>query len=139
MNPMEMTIKPRFGRAARRVGILLTAFFLLHPCLLRGEPIPVNETVLHLISYVSASGFTFIRNSSEHTAVEAADHMNKKYLHFREDIRTAEDFIELCATKSLLSGKPYLVVNDQGEQLRTSDWLRAELADYQARRQATAR
>ena len=136
---MEMTIKPRFGRAARRVGILLTAFFLLHPCLLRGEPIPVNETVLHLISYVSESGLTFIRNSSEHTAAEAADHMNKKYLHFKEDIRTAEDFIELCATKSLLSGKPYLVVNDQGEQLRTSDWLRAELAVYQARRQATVR
>jgi hypothetical protein len=139
MNQTENTVKPRPRRTAQRVGVILTAFFLLQPCLLRGEPIPVNETVLHLIGYVSESGLTFIRNSSEHSATEAADHMNKKYLHFKEDIRTPEDFIKLCATKSLLSGKPYLMVNDQGEQVRTSDWLRAELADYQARRRATAR
>jgi hypothetical protein len=59
--------------------------------------------------------------------------MKKKYRYFREDIATAEDFIELCATKSLLSGEPYLVIDRQGNESRTSDWLRAELAAWQAR------
>ena len=59
--------------------------------------------------------------------------MHKKYRHFRQDIETAEDFIERCASRSLLSGKPYLVINEQGEQIRTSEWLKAELLSYRSR------
>ena len=38
-------------------------------------------------------------------ACEAAEHINKKYRHFRDDIDTPEKFIELCATGSLMTGK----------------------------------
>ena len=61
--------------------------------------------------------------------------MNRKYQHTRGDIETPDEFIELCATKSLLSGKPYLVVAAEGKEQRTSDWLRAELAAYQVHSQ----
>jgi len=40
----------------------------------------------------------------------AAEHARTKYRYFRSQIETPEDFIRLCATKSLISGKPYLVV-----------------------------
>ena len=95
----------------------------------------VDRTVQHLLDHVSASGLTFLRNSDSYTAAEAAGHMLRKYRHFRTDIKTPEDFIELCATRSLMSGKPYLVVTEQGEEIRTSDWLKAALAEYRAQRQ----
>jgi hypothetical protein len=93
----------------------------------------VEHSINHLIAYVSGSDLRFVRNASMYTPPEAAAHMEKKYRHFRDDIETAEDFIELCATKSLVSGKPYLVVDRQGNEIRTSDWLRTELAAWQAR------
>ena len=106
------------------------------PGLTREEPTgKLEQTIQYLIQYVSASGHKFIRNAKEYTPDEAAEHMNKKYQYFKDDIQTAEDFIELCATKSLLSGKPYLVVDRRGVALSTGAWLRAELAAYQERKQ----
>jgi len=126
-------MKPEFSMALPST-LTLAIVFLLTPCLLRGEQIDtVDKTVQHLIGHVSESSLIFIRNADKYTSVEAAKHMNTKYQHFREDIQTAEDFIELCASRSLLTGQPYLVINEQGEQVRTSEWLEAELADYRAR------
>lgn len=117
-------------------GMTLAVVLLLVTGPGRAEPTDkLNQTIRHLISYVSGSGRTFIRNGSEYTASEAAEHMHRKYQHFRDDIETPEKFIELCATKSLLSGKPYLVIDGRGEKLKVSDWLSAELARYQARGQ----
>ena len=116
--------------------IALAVFLILAAGTGRSEPTgSVDQTIQHLIGYVSGSGLTFIRNAREYTPDEAAEHMNKKYQHFSDDIDTPEDFIELCATKSLLSGKPYLVVAEQGRELRTGDWLRAELEAYQVHSQ----
>jgi len=127
-------MKPESVNMALPGAVTLAVLFLLTPCLLRGEQIDtVDNTVMHLISHVSGSGLTFIRNADTHTSVEAAEHMNNKYRHFKADIKTAEDFIERCANRSLLSGKHYLVINEQGEQVRTSEWLEAELADYRTR------
>jgi len=112
--------------------MVLALFVLLAAGPAGGQPsVQVEQTIRHLIAYVSGSDMRFVRNAAEHTPREAAAHMEKKYLHFRDDIVTAEDFIKLCATKSLLSGKPYLVVDRQGNESRTSDWLKAELADWQ--------
>jgi len=90
------------------------------------------RAIQHLIAYVAGSDMRFMRNTREYTPAEAAAHMEKKYWHFRDDIETAGDFIELCATHSLLSGKPYLVIDRQGQQHPTGDWLRTELAAWQA-------
>ena len=117
-----------------QVGLVIAILPVSGP--IRGEPTDkVKQTIQYLIEYVSGSELKFIRNAREYTPDEAAKHMNKKYQYFSDDIKTAEDFIELCATKSLMSGKPYLVVDRGGIALRTSDWLRAELAAYQERNQ----
>jgi hypothetical protein len=92
-----------------------------------------EQAIRHLIAYVSGSDLRFIRNAREYTPAEAAAHMRKKYRHFRDGIETADNFIELCATQSLLSGKPYLVIDRQGRERRTGDWLRDELAAWQAK------
>jgi len=93
----------------------------------------VEQAIRHLIAYVSESDLQFVRNATVYTPPEAAAHMERKYRHFRDDIETAGDFIELCATRSLLTGQPYRVVDRQGNETATGEWLRAELAVWQAR------
>ena len=104
-----------------RVAVLLTAWLLVMPAAVHStQNDDTDQAIRHLVNYVSGSGLVFVRNSSTYTSGEAAEHMNKKYQHFKADIRTAEDFIELCASKSILSGKPYLVIDRDGNKVRTS-------------------
>ncbi len=127
-------MKSHHRHRALTAWITLALTLLLATTPARSAPTEqAEQTIRHLIGYASASDMTFVRNASEYTPQEAAEHMLKKYRHFRDDIETAGDFIELCASKSLLSGKPYRVIDQQGNALPTSDWLRTELAAWQAR------
>lgn len=82
-----------------------------------------------LISTIAQSHLTFIRNGEEHTCDEAAGHIKKKYDYFLSKIKTPEDFICLCASKSVLSGRPYLVVTEQGT-IPMAKWLEQKLTEY---------
>jgi hypothetical protein len=73
-----------------------------------------------------------VRNGGAHDGAEAAKHVQRKYKHFRDDISSTEEFIELSATKSTMSSKPY-EVHCPGEPPRKSaDWLLDELEAYRA-------
>jgi hypothetical protein len=98
----------------------------------------LDATVQYLISYVKESDVTFERNFSSYNGTDAAAHINKKYQHFKDEIDTPEEFIELCATASLMTHKPYLVTTKQGKQQPSSEWLNTELAIYRLRNQYTA-
>lgn len=83
----------------------------------------------HLLDFIAASPCAFIRNDTEYTAAEAVAHIKDKYAHFHDRIATAEDFIDLAASKSLMSGQPYLVRCGAAPEL-AGDWLRQELAAF---------
>ena len=129
-------MKPQKRHLTFTTGIALAICLLLGPALAWSEPgARTDERIQHLISHVAGSGMTFVRNDSEYTPDQAASHMLKKYRHFRDDISTPDDFIALCASKSLMSGEPYRVIDRQGKAVKTADWLRAELAAYRMRGQ----
>lgn len=86
----------------------------------------------HLLSFIAGSPCAFIRNGIVHDGAQAVDHIKDKYEHYREDIRSAEDFIALAATKSAMSGKPYLVKCD-GATEPAADWIARELAAFRQR------
>ncbi|HTG43875.1 MAG TPA: DUF5329 domain-containing protein [Verrucomicrobiae bacterium] len=92
------------------------------------EPGKTQKDVERLIASVEKSDCVFIRNGSEHSPKDAAQHMRRKYDHFKKQIRTPDDFIEKCATKSELSGKAYMVKLPDGKMVPCSEWLRAKLA-----------
>lgn len=119
-------------RLIATLRLLSVAAWLLLACgpVSAGPAQKVDRTVQYLIAHVAASGQTFFRNGKTYTPADAAAHMNKKYQHFKDEIETAEDFIDLCATRSLLTGEPYLVADGKGGQQKTADWLRTLLADY---------
>jgi hypothetical protein len=83
----------------------------------------LDQTINYLIDYVAGSKATFIRNGTSHTPTEAAEHIRAKYAHFKKEIQTPEDFIRLAASKSLLSGKPYLVRLPDGSETHLDVWL----------------
>ncbi len=84
----------------------------------------------HLLQYVGSSKVIFIRNGQEHQPAEAVGHLAKKRHYFQDKIKSAEDFIRLCAAKSLMSGKPYQVKTGDGQVEDTQKWLTDELRHY---------
>jgi FPC/CPF motif-containing protein YcgG len=97
----------------------------------------LERTVRYLIDVVAQSDRTFIRNNEAHMGKEAAEHLKYKYEYFKEEIKTPEDFIRLAATKSLMTGKPYLVKTKDGKQSECAEWLGDVLDDYRKSQKKT--
>ncbi len=87
------------------------------------------KVVAALIEQTKNSGATFIRNGKTHTAEEAAEHLQKKYDHFlkKGKIKSPEDFIKMAGTKSLMSGKYYMLKFPDGSEIKSADWLTEQL------------
>ena len=83
----------------------------------------LDDSIKYLLDYIAKSDATFIRNGQTHTPAEAVNHIKAKYEHFKKDIKTPEDFIRLSASKSLLTGQPYLVRTKEGKEIQLSAWL----------------
>lgn len=81
-----------------------------------------------LLDFVERSGCQFVRNGSEYSAAQARDHLEKKlaYLERKKLLNSTENFIELAASKSSMSGKPYEIRCPTGAQ-PAGEWLKAEL------------
>jgi len=84
----------------------------------------------HLLTYLTESGCTYVRNGSEHSASEAVEHILKKYRYFEDDIDTTEQFIELSASESTFTGRDYLIRCPGQPEQPSRDWLLAELQRY---------
>ena len=82
-----------------------------------------------LITYVQMSGVRFIRNGSEYSGAQGAEHLRDKLARAGDRVKTTDDFINGIATKSYLSGKPYLVKFPDGHTQPAGEWLRAHLAE----------
>ena len=96
----------------------------------------VQREIEHLLDFVQNSSCVIERNGKSYEAAAAAPHIRKKYAYFEDEIETSEDFIELSATRSTMTGRDYLVRCGGGEQIRTQDWLLRELHDYREREPA---
>jgi hypothetical protein len=116
------------SRIAPFVGPYFPKVFLVLLALLvpTGAAAGSQEEIVHLLQYIEKSECVFTRNGEEHLGAEAQEHIQMKYDYVRKKVETTEDFIKYAATKSSLSGKPYLVRCKELEIL-TADWLKAEL------------
>lgn len=87
-----------------------------------------GQKIEQLINTLRAmEGTSFIRNGSEHSAQEAADHLESKWKKHSDKIKTAEDFIEHLATKSSMTGEQYMIKFSDGRQVPTADLLYKKL------------
>jgi len=99
--------------------------------LVAGEVETNKAKIDSLLMAVEKSDAKFVRNGDEHTGKEAAEHMRRKYDHFKKEIKTPDDFIAKCAAKSELSGKPYMVKTADGKSVKCEEWMKARLQDLE--------
>ncbi|MCR9141149.1 MAG: DUF5329 domain-containing protein [bacterium] len=90
------------------------------------------EKIELLITRVANSGGVFVRNGSEHSASAAAAHMRMKYSRAGGLIKTARNFIQHIATKSSITGRPYLIRFPDGREYKSAEWLQARLAEIES-------
>ena len=104
----------------------------------RADVIPVSETqkiefLIDAIAQLSSAGF--VRNGVVYNAQEAADHLRLKLRISGTRVKSAEEFIRLCATGSSLTGKPYQIRFADGRVVSSADFLRSKLNELAKRGQ----
>jgi len=98
-------------------------------------PPAIRAEIDGLMAKMSASGCQFERNGSWHDAAKARKHLLRKLDYIegrRETLASTEQFIEVAATKSSFSGRPYRVKCNNAQPLPSRDWLLRELNTLRA-------
>jgi hypothetical protein len=106
-------------------GFIVAALTLCAPALAASPEAEID----HLLGFIAASPCSFIRNGVAHDGAGAVAHIQDKYDYYRDHIQSAEDFIAFAATRSALSGKPYLVTCGATTE-PAADWIARELGAY---------
>jgi len=92
-------------------------------------PSPARPEITALLSRLESSSCSFNRNGTWYAAPEAKDHLLKKleYLEGKSAVQTTEQFIDLAASSSSMSGKPYLVRCGASAPVESKSWLSTQL------------
>jgi hypothetical protein len=87
-----------------------------------------------LLARLESSGCEFYRNGSRHTAAEATPHLvgKLKYLEDRGAVQTAEQFIDLAASRSSVTSQAYLIKCGTAAPVESGAWLRSQLKALRA-------
>lgn len=90
------------------------------------------ELIDRLIDAVRTSGLTFERNGSQHSAADAAKHLQRKRDAGAAAFKTPDEFIERVASRSSTTGEAYFIVGADGKKSEIGPWLQACLAELRA-------
>ena len=88
---------------------------------------------------LESSGCQVDRNGTWYPAADARSHLMTKlsYLEDRGAVQTAEQFIERAASKSSVSGRPYLIRCGDAPPVESAVWLSAQLQAMRASARAS--
>jgi hypothetical protein len=98
------------------------------------KPQTEKEKIEALIKHVEGlKDVKFIRNGTEYSASNAAAFLRGKWDNNAKDIKTAQDFIDKCATKSSTTGQDYIMKMKDGKEKKCAEYLREELKKIEKR------
>ncbi len=120
--------------------LLLLALLGSGTAMAASETPAATREIGQLFTALENSGCQFNRNGTWYDAHKASSHLHEKYnyLHSRGDITTTESFIDLAATKSSMSGTPYLVQCGKGATVQSKVWFTNELLDLRKKTASVA-
>lgn len=115
---------------------IIVLFVLLATSISFSLPPEEQSKIDYLLKQIEKSEAIFIRNGKEHPSEAAVKHLKMKLDSAKnswfapdESKWTAIMFIEKIASKSSMSGKPYLIkVKDK--KVKAKDWLMNKLKQY---------
>ena len=108
--------------------IILMAVFFTASCMSAKTEAQMKVEIDSLLSVIKQSDCEFERNGKRYQSAEAIEHINKKYDYYEDDINSAEKFIELAASKSMLSSKSYLIHCPNQASVTSKSWLLDQLS-----------
>jgi hypothetical protein len=116
------------------------AVAFLAPLLLAGvasagpTPVAVRAEIDALLERLEASGCRFGRNQEWHAGADARTHLLRKleYVERTATIQSTEQFVDAAATKSSVSGAPYVVQCGNAPAVNSAPWLLAQLEKVRA-------
>jgi hypothetical protein len=83
----------------------------------------LSAKIEKLIAAVGESNCQFHRNGKTYSSEASVEHIRKKYRYYKDDIDSIDKFIELSATKSMMSGKPYKILCEDNEAELSKSWM----------------
>jgi hypothetical protein len=117
--------------SARHItALLLAPAIFMAPIAHAEAPKNVDLEINFLLGFVEGSGCQFYRNGFWFCSKAAQEHLREKYnfLNLRNQVNSAEQFIDRAATESSFSGLPYEVRCNGGAVITSRQWLTEELA-----------
>jgi hypothetical protein len=120
----------RLAANLRRLPVILT-LVLIFAAAAHGQQDLERAKIDYLIdSIAKLHDAVFIRNGTDYTSAQAADHLRLKLRNAGTRVRTAEDFITRCATGSSASGEKYRIRFADGRVVDNAVFLRQKLAEF---------
>jgi hypothetical protein len=94
-----------------------------------------NREIVQLFAALESSKCEFYRNGSWHNAQRASAHLHQKYSYLLKKglVTSTESFIDLAASKSSMSGKPYLVRCGAAQPITSKLWFTNRLKELRGR------
>jgi hypothetical protein len=99
--------------------------------MVESERLTVEALIAHVETLHDAR---FVRNGKEYPPATAGKFLRAKWKDRAGKVRTAEDFIEMVATRSSTTGRAYLIRYRDGRESTTRELLRSELQRIRRRR-----
>lgn len=124
-----MGYKRRLIHSFKTIGL---AIFLVAGS--AGAGSQMEKEISHLLNFISQSNCTFIRNGKDYVPADAVSHIKKKAKYFEDDIKSTEAFIELSASMSTMSKKPYHIKCPKQEKITSQAWLLDELNKFRQKK-----
>ena len=88
---------------------VLALFSLTTGTLYAQDPVEAAKIRYLIASVETLEGAQFLRNGQAYDAKAAADHLRLKLKAAGDRVKTADDFIRLCGSRSSLSGEKYRI------------------------------
>jgi Family of unknown function (DUF5329) len=105
----------------------------------QSAPVAERQKIEALIEFIASSkDVQFVRNGKAYDATVAARFLRGKLAANDAEVKTARAFSDKVASFSGTSGEPYLIRRSDGTEVRSKDYLLAELrklekADFEQR------
>ena|ERR1700736_2457952 len=114
----------------RRFPLLFFVVLIVPSILCAREPREQQRIDYVIQSLGSLKGAVFIRNGSEYNSKAAQEHLQMKLKYVGERVKTAEQFIQYCASQSSMTHQPYKIRFADGTVTDTSSFFHAKLREF---------
>lgn len=122
-------MNPQAPNSPVKAALLAAALFIAGTAGAQAPAPATGQEIGQLFTALEQSGCTFARNGTWYSAAQASEHLQRKYDYLlkKDLVRSTESFIELAATKSSISGKPYQVRCGTTPAVSSQVWFKNQL------------